>query len=100
MTEQAHVGAPVLEAENLSIQFGGLKALQELSFSIPEKTVFSIIGPNGAGKTTFFNIVTGIYRPTAAMSASTARASWGWSRAASWSAASAGRSRTSACFRT
>ena len=60
MTEQAHVGAPVLEAENLSIQFGGLKALQELSFSIPEKTVFSIIGPNGAGKTTFFNIVTGI----------------------------------------
>ena len=64
MTEQAHVGAPVLEAENLSIQFGGLKALQELSFSIPEKTVFSIIGPNGAGKTTFFNIVTGIYRPT------------------------------------
>ena len=36
MTEQAHVGAPVLEAENLSIQFGGLKALQELSFSIPE----------------------------------------------------------------
>ncbi len=54
MTEQAHVGAPVLEAENLSIQFGGLKALQELSFSIPEKTVFSIIGPNGAGKTTFF----------------------------------------------
>lgn len=65
MTEQAHVGAPVLEAENLSIQFGGLKALQELSFTIPEKTVFSIIGPNGAGKTTFFNIVTGIYRPTA-----------------------------------
>ena len=53
-----------MEAENLSIQFGGLKALQELSFSIPEKTVFSIIGPNGAGKTTFFNIVTGIYRPT------------------------------------
>lgn len=100
MTEQAHVGAPVLEAENLSIQFGGLKALQELSFSIPEKTVFSIIGPNGAGKTTFFNIVTGIYRPTAAMSASTVRASWGWSRAASWSAASVGRSRTSACFRT
>ena len=65
MTEQAHPGAPILEAENLSIQFGGLKALQELSFTIPEKTVFSIIGPNGAGKTTFFNIVTGIYRPTA-----------------------------------
>ena len=63
MTET--VQAPILEAENLSIQFGGLKALQELSFTIPEKTVFSIIGPNGAGKTTFFNIVTGIYRPTA-----------------------------------
>ena len=64
MTEQAHVGAPVLEAENLSIQFGGLKALQELSFSIPEKTVFSIIGPNGAGKTTVFNMLTGVYQPT------------------------------------
>ena len=60
----AKTQAPVLEVENLSIQFGGLKALQELSFTIPEKTVFSIIGPNGAGKTTFFNIVTGIYRPT------------------------------------
>ena len=100
MTEQAHVGAPVLEAENLSIQFGGLKALQELSFSIPEKTVFSIIGPNGAGKTTFFNIVTGIYRPTGGDVRLYGESIVGWSRAASWSAASAGRSRTSACFRT
>ena len=55
-----HSGAPVLDVRGLSIQFGGLKALQDLSFTIPAKTVFSIIGPNGAGKTTFFNIVTGI----------------------------------------
>ena len=59
-----HSGAPVLDVRGLSIQFGGLKALQDLSFTIPAKTVFSIIGPNGAGKTTFFNIVTGIYTPT------------------------------------
>lgn len=56
---------PVLDVRDLSIRFGGLKALQDLTFTIPEKTVFSIIGPNGAGKTTFFNILTGIYRPTA-----------------------------------
>ena len=49
-----HSGAPVLDVRGLSIQFGGLKALQDLSFTIPEKTVFSIIGPNGAGKTTLF----------------------------------------------
>ena len=56
---------PVLDVRDVSINFGGLKALQHLSFTIPKKTVFSIIGPNGAGKTTFFNIATGIYRPTA-----------------------------------
>ena len=41
--------------ENLAIAFGGLRALQGISFEVQEKEVFSIIGPNGAGKTTLFN---------------------------------------------
>lgn len=54
----------LLSFESVSIQFGGLKALDEVSFSIQEGEVFGIIGPNGAGKTTLFNVLTGIYRPT------------------------------------
>ncbi|MDQ3870130.1 MAG: ABC transporter ATP-binding protein [Chloroflexota bacterium] len=45
--------------------FGGLVAVQDVSFSIPPRSIMSIIGPNGAGKTTFFNMLTGLYRPTA-----------------------------------
>jgi branched-chain amino acid transport system ATP-binding protein len=44
--------------------FGGLVAVNDVSFSIPHKSIVSIIGPNGAGKTTFFNMLTGLYRPT------------------------------------
>jgi branched-chain amino acid transport system ATP-binding protein len=49
--------------ENLSIAFGGLKALQEVSFAVDRGEVFAIIGPNGAGKTTLFNCINGLYRP-------------------------------------
>ena len=45
--------------------FGGLTACDSVDFVIPEKSIVSIIGPNGAGKTTFFNMLTGLYRPTA-----------------------------------
>jgi branched-chain amino acid transport system ATP-binding protein len=55
---------PILEAVNVTKQFGGLTAVNDVSFSLPEKSIVSIIGPNGAGKTTFFNIMTGFYRPT------------------------------------
>lgn len=50
-----------LEANQLSKSFGGLKAICNVSFSIPEKCIYGIIGPNGAGKTTLFNILTGFY---------------------------------------
>jgi len=53
-----------LNAMNVTIQFGGLVAVNDVSFVIPRKSVVSLIGPNGAGKTTFFNILTGLYRPT------------------------------------
>lgn len=52
-----------LEIERLSIAFGGVRALKEVSLAIPSCAVFSIIGPNGAGKTTLLNLISGIYRP-------------------------------------
>jgi branched-chain amino acid transport system ATP-binding protein len=49
--------------ENLSISFGGLKAVNNVSFSVEKNSIFSIIGPNGSGKTTIFNMISGIYKP-------------------------------------
>ena len=46
-------------------RFGGLVAVRDVDFAIPERAIVSLIGPNGAGKTTFFNIVAGIFDPTA-----------------------------------
>jgi branched-chain amino acid transport system ATP-binding protein len=54
----------ILEARRVSKIFGGLVAVNDVSFSIPRKAIVSIIGPNGAGKTTFFNMLTGLYKPT------------------------------------
>jgi branched-chain amino acid transport system ATP-binding protein len=54
---------PVLELDELTMRFGGVRALNELSLSVPQGAIFSIIGPNGAGKTTVFNAITGVYRP-------------------------------------
>jgi branched-chain amino acid transport system ATP-binding protein len=54
----------LLVTENVRKEFGGLIAVSDLDFRIPERSIVSLIGPNGAGKTTFFNMLTGVYRPT------------------------------------
>lgn len=54
----------LLKTDSLSIHFGGLKAVDQVSLEIFQGQLFGLIGPNGAGKTTFFNLLTGVYRPT------------------------------------
>jgi branched-chain amino acid transport system ATP-binding protein len=56
---------PLLEAIELRKEFGGLVAVDDIDFTIPLGSIVSLIGPNGAGKTTFFNMLTGVYKPTA-----------------------------------
>ena len=55
----------ILQTKDLGISFGGLKALQNINIEIKPGELYGLIGPNGAGKTTFFNIITGVYKPTA-----------------------------------
>jgi branched-chain amino acid transport system ATP-binding protein len=57
--------ADLLAADNLRKEFGGLVAVNDVDFTVPERAIVSLIGPNGAGKTTFFNMLTGVYKPTA-----------------------------------
>ena len=58
------MAAPVLKAQHLGIQFGGLKAVDDFNMEIGESELVGLIGPNGAGKTTVFNLITGVYKPT------------------------------------
>jgi branched-chain amino acid transport system ATP-binding protein len=53
----------LLSVEKLDKTFGGLRALKQVSFEVPERAIFGLIGPNGAGKTTLFNVITGVYTP-------------------------------------
>ena len=56
--------APILTVEHLTMRFGGLVAVSDLSFSAHSRQITALIGPNGAGKTTLFNCITGFYKPT------------------------------------
>jgi branched-chain amino acid transport system ATP-binding protein len=56
--------ADLLSAQKLRKEFGGLLAVSDIDFVIPDRSIVSLIGPNGAGKTTFFNMLTGVYKPT------------------------------------
>jgi branched-chain amino acid transport system ATP-binding protein len=61
---QAAEGEPLLETKELTVKFGGLTALDAVTFNIKRGEILGLIGPNGAGKTTCFNAITGVYRPT------------------------------------
>ena len=65
MSEQdAPTDGDLLVAQDVRKEFGGLIAVNDLTFTIPTRSIVSLIGPNGAGKTTFFNMLTGLYKPT------------------------------------
>ena len=63
-TDAPSIDGPILKVENLCMYFGGLKAVEHVSFEVKQGEIFGIIGPNGAGKTTIFNAITGFFRPT------------------------------------
>ncbi len=60
-------GPDILEVTHLSMRFGGILAVNDLSFTACRGAITALIGPNGAGKTTVFNCITGFYKPTTGM---------------------------------
>ena len=100
-TAAAQPGADdaILSTTSITKVFGGLVAVEDVSFQIPRGRIVSIIGPNGAGKTTFFNMLTGLYKPTFGQIEFDGRTSPAAGPIASWPWAWRGRSRTSACSR-
>ena len=64
MNEQNRTPPSVLKTEHLCIQFGGLRAVDDVNLDIKKGELYGLIGPNGAGKTTVFNLLTGVYKPT------------------------------------
>lgn len=64
---ETEVGAPLLRTDGLTVKFGGLTALDNVSFEIRRGEILGLIGPNGAGKTTCFNAITGVYKPASGL---------------------------------
>ena len=67
MNESVAMNTPILQVEHLSMKFGGLVAIGDLSFEAKRGEITALIDPNGAGKTTVFNCITGFYKPTEGM---------------------------------
>src|SRR5215831_8394556 len=63
MQHQRNIGVPLLVVEGVSLSFGGVKALQDVSFDVRSREVRAIIGPNGAGKSSMLNVLNGVYHP-------------------------------------
>ena len=57
------IGEVILDLHNISLSFGGVKALTDISFDVREHEIRAIIGPNGAGKSSMLNVINGVYRP-------------------------------------
>ena len=104
MAQQAaprEIGEVILAVEDVSLAFGGVKALSDVSFDVREHEVRAIIGPNGAGKSSMLNVINGVYHPqqgTIRLPAARA-SSTTWTRTRSRRAASRAPSRTSRCSR-
>src|SRR5215218_8434657 len=64
MSTATSASGNLLVADDVRKEFGGLIAVNDLEFTIPQRSIVSLIGPNGAGKTTFFNMLTGLYKAT------------------------------------
>src|SRR5499427_3339315 len=65
MVAPAATAQPLLQAHGLHKNFGGVKAVSDISFAVPAGSIFAVIGPNGAGKSTLLNLISGVYRPNA-----------------------------------
>jgi energy-coupling factor transporter ATP-binding protein EcfA2 len=63
MNQERHIGDTLLKVDNVSLSFGGVKALTDISLDVREHEVRAIIGPNGAGKSSMLNVINGVYHP-------------------------------------
>lgn len=73
----------MLTLDQATIRFGGLTAVDHVSFTVEKGQIFGLIGPNGAGKTTLFNLISGVYKPTSGSISFQGKRSAGWNPSAS-----------------